>query len=66
MIRAKTLSARDLMQACLRQIDRLNPSLNAIVTLLPEDTLMDQALAADEDAAHGKVLGPLHGLPRRP
>jgi amidase len=63
LIRAKTLSARDLMQACLRQIDRLNPSLNAIVTLLPEDTLMNQALAADEAAAHGKVLGPLHGLP---
>jgi len=63
LIRAKTLSARDLMQACLRQINRLNSRLNAIVTLLPEDALVAQALASDEATAHGKALGLLHGLP---
>ena len=34
-----------------------------MVTLVPEDQLMAQAAAADEALAHGKWLGPLHGLP---
>ncbi|HWF38282.1 MAG TPA: amidase family protein, partial [Candidatus Acidoferrales bacterium] len=63
LIRSKMLSARDLMQACLMQIERLNGRLNAIVTLVPEDELMARALAADEAIAHKKSLGPLHGLP---
>ncbi len=52
-----------MMQAHLAQIDRLNPRLNAIVTIVPEDELMAQALAADEAVVHGKPLGPLHGVP---
>ncbi len=62
-IRRKKLSARELIQAHLRQIKRVNPKVNAIVTLIPEDQLMAQAAAADEALAHGKWLGPLHGLP---
>ena len=63
LIREKKLSARELMQAHLKQIARLNPKVNAIVTLVPEDQLMAQAAAADEAAAKGNWLGPLHGLP---
>lgn len=63
LIRRRQLSARELMQAHLRQIERLNPRLNAIVTLVPEDELMAQAAAADEALAHGRSVGPLHGLP---
>ncbi len=62
-IRTKKLSAREVMQAHLQQIKRVNASVNAIVTLVPEDQLMAQAAAADEALAHGKWLGPLHGLP---
>ena len=62
-LRAKKLSARELMQAHLKQISRVNPSVNAMVTLVPEDQLMAQAAAADEALAHGKWLGPLHGMP---
>ena len=62
-IRAKKLSSREVMQAHLKQIHRLNEKVNAIVTLVPEDQLMAQAAAADEAAANGKWLGPLHGLP---
>jgi amidase len=62
-IRAKKLSAREVMQAHLKQISRVNSSVNAIVTLVPEDQLMAQAAAADEALAHGKSLGPLHGMP---
>ena len=62
-IRKKKLSAREVMQAHLKQINRVNPEVNAIVTLVPEDELMAQAAAADEALAKGKWLGPLHGLP---
>src|SRR3981189_2413841 len=63
MIREKKLSAREVMEAHLRQIERVNPKVNAIVTLVHEDQLMDQARAADEIIAKGEPLGPLHGLP---
>jgi amidase len=62
-IRSKSLSAREVMQAHLRQIKRVNATVNAIVTLIPEDVLMAQAAAADEALAQGKWRGPLHGLP---
>jgi amidase len=63
LVRTKRISAREVMQAHLRQIQRLNTRLNAIVILVPEDHLMAQAHAADEAISHGKTLGPLHGLP---
>ncbi len=61
-IRGKDLSAREVMEAHLAQIERVNPKVNAIVTLLP-DQAMEQASAADEDLARGREVGPLHGLP---
>ncbi|MBW2060305.1 MAG: amidase [Deltaproteobacteria bacterium] len=61
-IRAKTLSAREVMEAHLAQIERVNPKVNAIVTLLP-DQAMDQAKKADEALTRGQEIGPLHGLP---
>src|SRR5437879_7136084 len=51
------------MLAHLRQIDRVNSKVNAIVTLVPADQLMAQALAADESTLRGNLKGPLHGLP---
>jgi amidase len=61
-MRSKKLSAVEVMQAHLSQIDRINPKVNAIVTLLPEQA-MAQARFADEALAKGKELGCLHGLP---
>ncbi|MCL4860240.1 MAG: hypothetical protein KJZ93_12570 [Caldilineaceae bacterium] len=62
-IRNRELSARDAMAAHLAQIERVNPKVNAIITLLPEEELMAQAAAADEALARGEDVGPLHGLP---
>src|ERR1700761_9252506 len=62
-IRAKKLSAREVMQAHLKQIHRVNCTVNAIVTLVDEDRLLSQADSADEALAIGKWLGPPHGLP---
>jgi amidase len=62
LIRAKKLSAREALAAHLKQIDRVNPKVNAIVTLVPE--MAAQAAAkADEMQARGETLGRLHGLP---
>src|SRR5207245_11103237 len=61
-IRAKELSAREVMEAHLTQIERVNPKVNAMVTLLPERA-MDGACAADAALACGAAVGPLHGLP---
>jgi amidase len=63
MIRRKQLSAREVMEAHLKQIQRVNPKVNAMVTMVPEDQLMAQARAADEALSHGNWVGPLHGLP---
>jgi amidase len=62
-IRDKNLSAREVMQAHLRQIERVNSKVNALVTLVDEDKLMAQARAADDIIARGDSVGPLHGLP---
>jgi amidase len=62
LIRAKELSARDAMRAHLAQIERINPTVNAVVTLVA-DQAMDRAAAADEHLARGEPVGPLHGLP---
>lgn len=62
MIRRKEVSCLDVMQAHLAQIERVNPTVNAIVTLLPERAL-EGARAADARIARGEALGPLHGMP---
>ena len=61
-IRARELSAVEVMEAHLAQIDRVNPKVNAIVTLLG-DHAMAEATACDEALARGDKVGPLHGLP---
>src|SRR5947209_4223561 len=61
-IRARKISAVELLSAHLKQIDRINPKVNAIITLVAERA-MAQAHGADQALAHGRLLGPLHGLP---
>src|SRR5262245_57418882 len=62
LIRAKKLSAREVLAAHLKQIDRVNPKVNAIVTLVAE-MATEAAAKADEMQARKEKLGPLHGLP---
>jgi amidase len=62
MIRSKQVSAREVMTAHLAQIERINPTVNALVTLVGERALADAA-RADERLAHGEPPGALHGLP---
>src|SRR4029453_6630996 len=62
LLRARELSAREVLSAHLAQIERVNPAVNAIVTLVT-DQAMEQARLADEAMARGREVGPLHGLP---
>jgi len=62
LIRTKKLSAREALADHLKQIERVNPKVNAIVTLVA-DMAAKSAAAADEMQAHSAKLGPLHGLP---
>ena len=61
-IRAGDLSASEVMEAHLDRIERTEPLVKAIVTLLPEKA-MEEARAADERLVRGLPVGPLHGLP---
>ncbi|MEZ4834250.1 MAG: amidase [Caldilineaceae bacterium] len=60
-IRNKDISSVDAVDACLRHIEEVNPTLNAVVTFA-EDA-RDRARAADEALASGDEVGPLHGVP---
>ena len=62
LIRRKQLSAREAVAAHLKQIERVNAQVNAIVTLVAEQA-MENARRADEAQARGEPLGRLHGLP---
>src|SRR6266540_79829 len=61
-IAAKEVGSRELLDLYLDRIDRLNPPLNAVVTL-DVDRAREAAAVADEAAARGDSHGPLHGLP---
>lgn len=62
MVHSRTISATELMTYTLARIDRVNPGLNAIVSLDPERALRD-ASAIDDQFARGDHPGPLAGLP---
>jgi amidase len=61
-IRDRAISSRELLDLYLQRLDRLNPALNAVVTL-DVDRAMEAAGAADAATAAGESLPPLHGLP---
>ncbi len=62
-IRKKEVSAQEVMAAHLAQIDKVNPTVNAIVSRLPAEKALELAADADRKQAAGDPIGPLHGLP---
>ncbi len=61
-IKKGEVSSLDLTKHILERIEKYNPTLNAVVTILKDDAL-NRAQAADESLAKGELWGPLHGVP---
>lgn len=61
-LRSREVSPVEATEAALERIERLNPRLNAFVTVLADDALA-QARQAERALAAGEWRGPLHGVP---
>ena len=64
MIRRRKASAEEVMAAYLDHIERVNPAVNAIISLRPRTELLAEAREADDAVAKGEAVGPLHGVPQ--
>ena len=62
LIGAKKLSARELLDSCIRRMDAVDPAVNAMVAR-DDEAARKAAAEADEATARGDALGALHGLP---
>jgi len=61
-LRRKEVSPVELTSDCLDRIEKLNPSLNAFITVTGESAL-GEARVAETEIARGQARGPLHGIP---
>lgn len=65
LLRRRKLSPVELVQACLGQIEKLNPRVRAFLTVTGESALA-LAKGAEEEIRRGRYRGPLHGIPYAP
>jgi amidase len=63
-IKARQLSCREVMQAYLRQIERFNPLVNAIVSQQDAELVLRQSDERDVQLGRGEYLGWMHGFPQ--
>ena len=61
-VQKKEVSPVELTQACLARIERLNPILNAFITVTAGSAL-EEARTAEAEIERGEWKGPLHGIP---
>jgi hypothetical protein len=61
-IESRQLSSERLTQIYLSRIDRLDPKIRSVITIV-RDQALARATAADAEIAAGKYRGPLHGIP---
>ncbi len=62
LVRRRKVSPVELTRACLERIEKLNPALNAFITLTA-DTALASARGAEQEIGRGDCRGPLHGIP---
>ena len=63
LIRRRKVSPVEVVDAVLERIERLNPQLNAYVTVTADEARRAAKLAEREAGRRGAALGPLHGVP---
>jgi aspartyl-tRNA(Asn)/glutamyl-tRNA(Gln) amidotransferase subunit A len=61
-LRKKEISPLEIVRACLERIEKLNPALNAFITVTAQSAMAD-AQQAETEIARGEWRGPLHGIP---
>jgi len=61
-LRSRQVSSVELTKQCLDQIDKLNPALNAFITVTA-DSALSRAQELDRELGQGVDRGPLHGIP---
>jgi aspartyl-tRNA(Asn)/glutamyl-tRNA(Gln) amidotransferase subunit A len=61
-LKRKEVSPVELTRSCLDRIEKLNPALNAFITVTA-DSALAEAQAAEIEIARGQWRGPLHGIP---
>jgi len=61
-IRTGKISPVDVVDACLTRINRLNPTLNAFITVFDDDA-RELAKQAEAEIKAARWKGPLHGIP---
>ena len=61
-LRAREISPVEITEECLQRIERLNPSLNAFITVM-SDLALAEARTAEAEILRGDWRGPLHGIP---
>jgi len=62
LLRKRELSPVELTKQCLERIEKLNPTLNAFITVTSQSAL-EQARTAEKEMLQGHWRGPLHGIP---
>jgi aspartyl-tRNA(Asn)/glutamyl-tRNA(Gln) amidotransferase subunit A len=62
LLRRKSLSPVELVDQHLERIEKLNPKLNAFITVMA-DQARAQARQAEQEIREGDWRGPLHGVP---
>lgn len=69
-IQSRSVSCVEVMNAYLAQVDRFNPTVNAIVSLQAREGLLTQARQRDAQLAtaknEGRSVGWMHGFPQAP
>jgi aspartyl-tRNA(Asn)/glutamyl-tRNA(Gln) amidotransferase subunit A len=61
-LRRKEISPVEITRNCLDCIEKLNPALNAFITVMADSALAD-ARRAEAEILRGEWRGPLHGVP---
>src|ERR1700758_3901185 len=61
-LRRREISPVEITKECLRRIEKLNPVLNAFITVTAESALVESH-TAEEEILRGRWRGPLHGIP---
>ncbi|MBX9467854.1 MAG: amidase [Rhizobium sp.] len=62
-LKGRSLTAEEIMVSCLDRIERINPDINALVSLRPREALIAEARARDAEASQDVACGALYGVP---